>query len=185
MRLELPHSDSVLFLPGRAAWSQQGGFFGREVSLLDTGRTAAASLSIQVKALFYISPSHFPHFKGPLSPHESLVCYLQFFTLVLCVQGWFEGYNLEKTWDSITDTNIQSPHTALSPPVSHMLVTAAGFCLPGTRQPTCLSQTRLLVQTSSSFITLKNMRGRDCTCFKYGKSILRQHTVKCLETLEN
>ncbi|CAB1419444.1 unnamed protein product [Pleuronectes platessa] len=50
-----------------------------------------------------------------------------------------QGYNLEETWNPITDTNIQSLHSSPSPPVSHMLVTVAGLCLPGTRQPASLS----------------------------------------------
>lgn len=93
----------------------------------------------------------FSTFQRPLSPHEALVFYLHFFTSVLCVQGWFEGYNLEETWDPIIDTNIQSPHAALSPPVSHMLVTVAGLCLPGTRQPTCLSHSGSDLQFLSYF----------------------------------
>lgn len=59
------------------------------------------------------------------------------------VKGWLgatlETYNLEETWDPFTDTNTRSPHPALSPPASHMLVTVAGLCLPGTRHPACLS----------------------------------------------
>lgn len=78
------------------------------------------------------------------------VFYLRFFFSALCFKGWLgtelEGYNLEETWDPITDTNTQSPHSALSPPVSHMLVTVAGLCLPGTRHPASLSHSGLELQ---------------------------------------
>lgn len=94
---------------------------------------------------FCISSSPF-HLLSSLSHclhmHRSLF-YLHFLSSTVCVRGWLsaelEGYNLEETWDPITDTNTQSPHSALSPPVSHMLVTAAGLSLPGTRHPACLS----------------------------------------------
>lgn len=81
-------------------------------------------------------------FITPLSPHEAFVLHRPHFTAALCAKGWLEGYNLEKTWDPITDTNTLSQHAALSPPLSHILVSAAGLCLPGTRQLTCLSHSR-------------------------------------------
>lgn len=112
--------------------SAGGGTDGRRVGRRPLCRYKLKSLNEP------FSVSHFDLF-GPLSPHESPVFYLHFFTSALCGKGWLEGYNLEETWDPITDTNIQSPHAALSPPVSHIMVTAAGLCLLGTRHPACLS----------------------------------------------
>lgn len=92
----------------------------------------AASIHIYTKVVCFKLPSP-----------NALNFYLHFLSSTVCVRGWLgaelEGYNLEETWDPITDTNTQSPHSALPPPVSHMLVTAAGLSLPGTRHPACLS----------------------------------------------
>lgn len=104
----------------------------------DSCHSVNTSKSFQKLLHQSFSVSHFILFK-PLSPRESVVFYLHFFTSALCVKGWLEGYNLEETWDPITDTNIQSLRAALSPPVSHIMVTVAGLCLLGTRHPACLS----------------------------------------------
>lgn len=93
------------------------------------------------------------------------VFYLQFLSSALCVKGWLgselEGYNLEETWDPITDTNTQSPHAALSPPVSHMLATVAGLCLPGTRHPACLSHSGSDLQFLCYAASRRNERGEN------------------------
>lgn len=108
--------------------------------------------------------THFDLFE-PLSPHRSPVFYLHCFTPALCGKGWLEGYNLEETWDPITDTNIQSPHAALSPPVSHIMVTAAGLCLLGTRHPACLShsgsQLQFLTEKTGEVETIHGLKYKE------------------------
>lgn len=73
---------------------------------------SAASLSVQVKTFssFYISFRLF-HLLSPLIvclPMQLSVFYLFLFHS-LCVKSWFgtelEDYNLEETWDPITETN--------------------------------------------------------------------------------
>lgn len=94
----------------------------------------------QKKSFYLLRPSPLHILKRSLRMHlhlSSFICALQ--TSTLCVKDWLEGYNLEETWEPITDTNIQSPHAALSPPGSHIMVTAAGLCLPGTRRRAGLS----------------------------------------------
>lgn len=131
------------------------GLFGREKSVDSCKRRHTAEgmygqlplcqYRQQLSIAFHASPSPF-HLLSSVSHslhmHLSLLS-AYFFLFLLCVKGWLgselQGYNLEETWDPVTDTNTRSLHAALSPPVSHMLVTAAGLCLPGTRRPACLS----------------------------------------------
>lgn len=160
MRLELPHrvwGGSVLVWPSQASCTLD--LFGREVSELlhvethswpawgDTGGRATAALSAHER-LLQSSHTSLPllHILLLFNPLSLWISWLlsALFHSALCVKGWLEGYNLEETWDPITDTNILSLQAALSPLLSHMLASAAGLCLPGTRQPACLIAPHLL-----------------------------------------
>lgn len=132
------------------------GLFGREVSELlhvethswsawgDTDGRATVALSVHelLPQSFHTTLPLVPILLlfNPLSPCWISWLLSALFHSAMSVKSWLEGYNLRETWDPITDTNILSLQAALSPLVSHILASAAGLCLPGTRQPTCLSR---------------------------------------------
>lgn len=150
MRLELPHrlrGDSVCFLPAWPADLHAAPSGGNAAASCTWKHTAEARLAgggtrrqLRKKSFHLLGPSPLRVLKRSLLHVRlsSFICAPQ--TATLCVKGWPEGYNLEETWEPITDTNIQSPHAALSPPGSHIMVTAAGLCLPGTRRRAGLSR---------------------------------------------
>lgn len=152
MRVEWPHrvwGGSVLVWPSQASCTLDC-WEGKPVNSCAWRRTAGQLEETQTDGRLPVtackmSPKLSPRsglHSGPLwATFSAWLSWLlsALFHSALCVKGWLEGYNLEETWDPITDTNIPSLHVALSPPLSHMLASAAGLCLPGTRQPACLS----------------------------------------------
>lgn len=154
MRLELPHrvwGGSVLVWPSQASCTLDC-LGGKSVNSCTWRHTAGQLEETQTdgqlqpcQCMNYFPKAFTPLclwflFCSSLTPLWISWLLSALFHSTMSVKSWLEGYNLRETWDPITDTNILSLQAALPPRVSHILASAAGLCLPGTRQPTCLSR---------------------------------------------